>query len=379
MHVSYRNEAEQKLRVAVIGCGGHCYRNILPTFAYLPVDFVAACDIDLKRAEEAQRVFGATAAYSDHQAMLKAERPDAVLIITGYTDDGRCRYPELAAEVMRAGAHVWVEKPPLNNLADVALLRSVMAETGKQFAAGLKKMYFPANRRLKRIIDDAAFGRLSSIAIRYPQYVPTVDEFSYRGTERARWQARVGFLDHICHPFSLLQLLGGRVASMSYIRESSGAAMASFTMQSGAIATMHLAHGQSASSPLERVEVIGSHSNAVIENNTKLTWYRPVTTLGFRQYGRDGDFTGENSDAPLTWEPEFSLGTLANKSTFILGYHAELQAFCEAALRNAPVTLGTLDHAEEGIRIYDAFAQGPNAIHTITQPSELHHASPSGH
>lgn len=371
MHVDYNGEAPRRLRVAVLGCGGHCYRNILPTFQYLPVDFVAACDLDRGRAEDAARNFGARAVYTDHREMLRSEQPEAVLVITGYTEDGRCRYPVLADEIMRAGAHVWVEKPPLNDLADVALLRTAGAETGRIFAAGLKKMWFPANQRLHRITRDPAFGRISTIAIRYPQYVPTVEEFAYRGTERSRWQARMSFLDHICHPFSLLQLIGGPVASLSYVREAHGGAIATFTLRSGAIAMLHLSHGQSASSPLERIEVIGTGSNAVVENNTRLIWYRPVTTAGFRQYGRDGDFTGETSDAPIIWEPEFSLGSLGNKSTFLLGYHGELQAFCAAALGGTPPAWGTLDHAEEGIRIFDAFARGPGVVTTFPEAAPV--------
>jgi len=141
--------------------------------------------------------------------------------------------------------------------------------------------------------------------------------------------------------------------------------VATFTLRSGAIAVLHLAHGQSVTSPLERIEVIGDGSNAVVENNIRLTWYRPAATRGLRQYGRDGDFTGDHGDAPLVWEPEFSLGSLANKTTFLLGYHGELQAFCDAVLGGQAVPWGGIDHAEEGIRVYEAFARGPGTVHAL--------------
>jgi predicted dehydrogenase len=359
MRVTYNRDCARRLRVAMIGCGGHAYRNILPTVAYLPVDLVAACDLDPAKADSAVRLFGAGAAYTDHLAMLEREKPDAVFVVTGYDADGRCLYPRIAAEAMARGAHAWVEKPPLNDLADVALLREAIARSGRTFAVGFKKMFFPANARLKAITADPSFGAVRTIAIRYPQYLPTADELAYRGRERARQQPRIGFLDHLCHPLSLLQLLGGRIRRVSHTRAGNGAGFACLGLESGAEAVIHFTHGQSGSSPLERVEVTGDGGNAVVENNIRLTWYRPVRAAGFRAYGQDGDFTGPMDDAPLVWEPEFSLGSLGNKSTFILGYHAELQHFCEAALAGRPVTLGTLDHAEEGIRVLDAFARGP--------------------
>lgn len=365
MRVTYNRDSARRLKVCMVGCGGHTYRNILPAFAYLPVDLVGACDLDRARAESVVGLFGAARAYTDHLEMIDREKPDAVFVVTSYDADGRCLYPPIADAAMRRGVHVWVEKPPLNDLADVAMIRKAMADTGRIFAVGFKKMFFPANVRLKQITGDPSFGAVRTIGIRYPQYIPTVEQLAYRGREREKQSARIGFLDHLCHPLSLLQLLGGRVERVSYTRAANGAGFASFGLKSGAEAVIHFTHGQSASSPLERIEVTGDSSNAVVENNIRLTWYRKVQSRDFRAYGQDGDFTGEMADAPLVWEPEFSLGSLGNKTTFLLGYHAELQHFCDAVLANRPVTTATIDDAEEGIRIYDAFAKGPGVTVTL--------------
>ena len=44
MEPQFRHEYERRLRIAVVGCGGHAYRNILPALNYLPVDLLATCD-----------------------------------------------------------------------------------------------------------------------------------------------------------------------------------------------------------------------------------------------------------------------------------------------------------------------------------------------
>ena len=112
MKISYNIDYEHHLRVGFIGCGGHAYRNILPTFQYAPIDLVAVCDLDQHRAAQVGKLFGASAVYTDYEAMLNQEVLDAVFVVTSYDIAGRPRYPGIAMTAMKAGVHVWIEKPP---------------------------------------------------------------------------------------------------------------------------------------------------------------------------------------------------------------------------------------------------------------------------
>lgn len=359
MNVVYNSEFKRKLRAGFIGCGGHAFRNIYPAFAYLPIDLAAVCDLDRSKAELTAHQFGARQAYDNHIEMLNREKPEVVFVVAGYDEQGRCRYPALACDAMNHGASVWVEKPPVNDLADCDMIRKTMAETEKKFAVGFKKMFSPVNTRLKEITTLPDFGAIATISLRYPQYIPTVEELTTTRPGDPKTGHRIGFLDHLCHPVSLLQFLGGRTKSLSYARASNGAGFAHLSMKSGVQACIHFTAGQSGTSVLERIEVTGAGSNAVVENNIRLTWYRPVQDPALRSYGRASDFTGAVGDAPIVWEPEFSLGNLYNKNICLLGYYNELNYFCEAVLHDAPLAFGTLDDAEEGIRMFDAFKKGP--------------------
>jgi predicted dehydrogenase len=44
--VSYQRDYDKRLDVAVIGVGGHSYRNILPALNFLPVRLKAVCDVN---------------------------------------------------------------------------------------------------------------------------------------------------------------------------------------------------------------------------------------------------------------------------------------------------------------------------------------------
>src|SRR5688500_10258948 len=132
MRITYNAEYPRRVRVAAVGCGGHAQRNIFPTYQYAPVDLVAVCDLDRERAEVCARQFGARAAvYTDHADLLRRECPEAVVIVTNYDEQGHPRYPALAADALRAGAHAWIEKPPAATSAEVEEMRRVSGETGK--------------------------------------------------------------------------------------------------------------------------------------------------------------------------------------------------------------------------------------------------------
>ena len=91
MRVTYSHEYEsdKRVRIAAIGCGGHAQRNVLPALQFAPANLVAVCDLDHARAEACARQFGAQGAYVDHRRMLASVKPDAVVIVTNYDDEGR--------------------------------------------------------------------------------------------------------------------------------------------------------------------------------------------------------------------------------------------------------------------------------------------------
>jgi predicted dehydrogenase len=352
-NITYNHEYEKRVRVAAIGCGGHAYRNIFPAFAYAPVEFVAACDLETSRACDCARVFGARQAYTDVAEMLERERPELVTIVTSYDAEGLPRYPALAMQAMEAGAHAWIEKPPAGSVGEIERMMEVSRRTGKFAGVGFKKMFFPATQKTKEIITSADFGKVVSISCRYPQFYPPAGDRS--DDRKMTW-----FLDHIVHPHSILQYLAGPVESLFVRRHENGNAIVALQFCSGAIGSLHLSHGQSGYSYLERTEVIGEGANVVIDNNIRVIYYRRGGPPG--GYGRAGTYFGDDAHAPLVWEPEFSLGQLYNKGLFLLGYAGEIIDFCECILRGEKPAVAGLEDALEIMRVYEAYRQPDGAV-----------------
>jgi predicted dehydrogenase len=351
--ITYNFEYERRLKACFIGAGGHSYRNIYPSLRYAPVDLAAVCDVDGGRAAQYAQLFGAGRSYTDHREMLAAEKPEVVFIVTSYHPDGRVQATDLAQDVLAAGAHVWMEKPTAASLAEVRDLEAASERQGRFVMTGLKKMFFPTIEKLKSIIDSPEFGRVSSIAVRYPQALPPPER-------RGDLVAMQSFLDHIYHPAAILLHLMGPIDRMSYEWEpANGAAVVSLRFKSGAIGSLHFAAGQSGTSPLERVEVIGNRANAVVENGVKLTYYRRAALPA---YGRAASFIQGDHEAPIVWEPECSLGQLYNNNLFYLGYVPEILHFCDSVLAGTPPSKGTLQDAAQIMALFEAFQRTPAGV-----------------
>jgi len=347
MSVKYNFEYERRIKAGFIGCGGHSFRNIYPTFQYAPVELVAICDLNKDRAESYKSLFGAKKVYDNHLEMLEKEALDAVFIVTNY-EDAIPRYPKLAIDVMSAGCHAWIEKPPASSVLEVQQMIEVSLRTGKFTMVGFKKTFFTAIMKMKEIISSKEFGNPGSIYVRYPQGIP---EFSGREDHHKM----LGFLDHIGHPASILHYLMGKIKTVYLEREAfHGGTMATLTFLNGGIGCLHLAAGQSGTSPLERVEVIGNGCNVVVENGIKLTYYRRGER-GIGGYGRSSSYIGNDETAPIYWEPEFSLGQLYNKGIFMLGYAPEIIYFSECVLENKPPEKSNLETALEVTKLYEAY------------------------
>jgi predicted dehydrogenase len=325
------------------------------------VDLVATCDIDLPRAQAFARQFGAQRAYADHREMIASDEIDAVFIVTNYDDRGRPRYPQLAIDCLKAGKHVWIEKPPAASTAEIDAIAAAAKAAGRNVLCGLKKMFSPANEKAKSLMAESDFGQLTVATLQYPTPVPTVEEFArYRDGEKLT--NVIGFLDHLCHPTSAMVALMGMPSTLFYQRGIGGASLVTFTFPSGAIANLALPQWSPGSGGYELTQLYSDKARRiVVENNLRVSYFRDAPDG--QGYGRTIDFYhAPVAAASAVWEPEFSLGQMYNKGLFIHGYYNEVNEFARSILDNRPPAKGTLEHARQVTRIFEAFAEGPGKV-----------------
>lgn len=94
-------------------------------------------------------------AYADYREMLK-QKPDVVFVCTPNNIT-----PEVVCDAIRAGAHVFCEKPPGRTLADIEKIISVeSAHPDSRVIFGFNHRHHPAITDAKAIIEGGSMGRL---------------------------------------------------------------------------------------------------------------------------------------------------------------------------------------------------------------------------
>ncbi|MFB9275774.1 Gfo/Idh/MocA family protein [Cohnella cellulosilytica] len=346
--ILFNYEYDRKIKVGFIGCGAHALRNVYPTFDYTPIDLVAVCDLSLERAEIYRKRFGAERAYSDYKEMLKKEKLDAVFVVLNYDSNGHPLYPKIVPDVLAAGIPVWMEKPLAYTAEEGERLLELEAKSGTFVQVSNKRYFFPTYTKAKQIIDSGNFGEAVSVGGRYNLKLSPYQE-DIKTRTNLNW-----FLD-ICHPMSGIHYLMGDVKELLFTdHQPSGNAQAIFKFKSGAIGSLHIVATQAATSPVERVEIIGNRQNLVIDNGMKLIYYKGSQGTG--NYGKILDYIGDDpADGPVYWEPENSLGQLYNKNMVLQGMVQSVNYFANAVLNGTKLEKGTLAEAVHLTKIFDAF------------------------
>lgn len=142
-------------RVAVVGCG-HWGKNLVRNFHELGA-LAAVCDA----APELASSFGlrydvAALAYND---ALADDSIAAIVIAAPAAEHGT-----LAAAALRAGKHVFVEKPLALDVADAEKVRDQAESAGLTLMVGHLLRYHPAFVRLEKLVQAGALGRLQFVS-----------------------------------------------------------------------------------------------------------------------------------------------------------------------------------------------------------------------
>lgn len=147
-----------KLKVALVGCGGIANGKHLPSLKRLDnVDLVAFCDIVEDRAKKAATEYGVTGAttYTDYVTLLSKEKVDVVHVLT--PNDS---HAAISIAALEAGAHVMCEKPMAKKAADARKMLEVAKKTGKKLSIGYQSRFRADSQYLKKMVEDGDLGEV---------------------------------------------------------------------------------------------------------------------------------------------------------------------------------------------------------------------------
>jgi len=319
------------LVVAVLGCGSIGQRH-LRNLAGLPgIASLLAVDPDMERREQAVAAVSAEPFESFDQALCR--RPQAVVVATPTH-----LHLESVTKVVRAGCHIFVEKPIAMRSQGVAELLEDADRASLVVMVGYNLRFHPGLRELRALMEQGAIGRIIWVRAEYGWHLPNWrPDRDYRSTYSARRNEGGGVLLDGSHELDLLRYLLGEAEQVYCLARNTGtlgtdveevaALVAGFA--DGVMGEVHLDFLQRAYS--RTCKVVGTEGTAIWEYvGEKLTVFRA------------------QSDA---WETQASPGFEPNHA-----YLAEMQEFLEAIReRRRPQPDGwqglrTLDLAEAAAR-----------------------------
>ncbi len=166
---------QQKLRVAVIGCGSVSNRYIPHLQSSSLVQVVSLCDIKPERAEAQNKQYGVGAkTYPGIESMLKGAPFDMMVTLTDMQEHGR-----LNRQALLAGKHVWSEKPMANSYAEGKALLDLAKQKNLRIWGAPAVVNSPQFAFMNQCIKEGRLGRLCSAHGQYGHTGPTWSAFFY--------------------------------------------------------------------------------------------------------------------------------------------------------------------------------------------------------
>ena len=149
--------ANDHINIALIGAGGMGTGDTMTALKVPGVKLVAVCDLYDGRLADAKKRWGqdifTTRSYKE---ILSRSNIDAVIVAT--PDHW---HQQISIDAMRAGKHVYCEKPMVHDISEGPAVIKAQKETGKVFQVGSQGVSSLGNEKAKELLKDGAIGQLN--------------------------------------------------------------------------------------------------------------------------------------------------------------------------------------------------------------------------
>jgi predicted dehydrogenase len=248
--------------IGVIGAGNYCGRTLLPALPRANLRRVSIASSGGVTASHYARRFGFLEATTDASASIADSRVNTVLVATRH--DSHARF---ACEALRAGKHVFVEKPLALTEAELDAIRAAAETSDRILCVGFNRRFAPLTQHAKRLVDQRNGPLVVNITVnagRLPAGHWTKDVAL--GGGRILGEG-VHFIDlarfFAASPIADLQVVSAASPDTGRQEDISAVQM---SFANGSIASIqYLANGHS-SYPKERIELFWDSKSLTIDN-----------------------------------------------------------------------------------------------------------------
>ena len=267
--------APARMTAGIVGAGSFARRTLLPALKS------AGCSIrtvvsssGLSAAVEGTE-FGADFASSDADAVFADPEIDTVFVLTRHDS-----HAPLAIRALKAGKHVFVEKPLALTVEQLRAVDDAQRESGRLIMVGFNRRFAPLAVELKDIID-ARTGPLSLVVTVNAGHIDP----NHWTHDRRQGGGRI--VGEACHFIDLGRFLVGAPITELHVqcareggRPLEDVSHITIGFEDGSTATVHYLATGSRRFPKERIEAFFDGKTASIDN------WRRLRTWGLRRRDR---------------------------------------------------------------------------------------------
>ncbi len=230
-------------RICTIGCGSLAQSRHGPAWAryarlHPDVELAACCDLDQAKAARMAERFGFARHYSDADAMLAAERPDAVCLVVPVT-----RTCEAACRVLAAGHPLLTEKPPGLTVEETDRMAAAAEASGAPVQVAFNRRHNPLVQQLRQRLDGASVQHVGYEVTRVGRRDPDFSTTAIHGIDAVRFLAGSDYAE-VRFRYRELPAAGPGVCNvtMDCLMRSGATAQLSFCPMTGAVAERAVVH-----------------------------------------------------------------------------------------------------------------------------------------
>ncbi|MBK3736665.1 gfo/Idh/MocA family oxidoreductase [Azospirillum brasilense] len=270
--------------------------------------------------------------------------------------------PTLLEAAIRAGKHVYCEKPIATNLEEALRVVRLAEEAGVKNGTVQDKLFLPGLQKLRMLRDSGFFGKILSVRGEFGYWV---FEGDWQPAQRPSWNYREEdgggiILDMVCHWRYVLDNLFGQVRSVSclgaihiperwdeqgkrYQATADDAAYATFELEGGVIAHINSSWATRVyRDDLVTFQVDGTHGSAVAGLSDCVIQPRQGTPRPVWNPDQK-----QTMDFYATWQP------VPDNQPTDNGFKTQWESFIRHVVEDAPFDHGLIEGAK-GVQLVEA-------------------------
>lgn len=149
--------ADGVLNHACIGVGGMGYNDLSNFVQHSKVKIIAICDVDANNLKKASELVPGARTYSDWRELLEKEKDNIHSVNVAIPDHNHFA---VAYSAIKAGKHVYCQKPLCHDVAEVRVLTNAAIKAGVHTQLGTQIASTSCDRTAVQLIKDGVIGKV---------------------------------------------------------------------------------------------------------------------------------------------------------------------------------------------------------------------------